>query len=372
MWHDFFSHAPYICKREKREMERPSNTNKGYLFFKKMSENVSSDEEKQIQELLSDSEENRHELDLVKQIIAIEDEIKGQASYHLVEGYAGMKRKVEKKTRKVFHWSTFLYKVAAVLVFPLLISTLTLLYKDKQKRDDVVAWMEVEAAPGVISRLELPDHSKVWLNSGSKLRYPAVFTGGKREVELDGEGYFEVKSDKTNPFYVGTASGQKVMAYGTSFNVNAYEELEMMDAVLVTGKIDFILAGNTLSQLQPGEQAVFDKKRKTLDVRSVSAYEKIAWKDGKTVFRNASLDEVFRQLERRYNVEIVVHDDMRISGEYKCRVTFTNETIQQIFSYLEEAAPIKWKLSTPLLNNDTTLTKQRIDVWIKKDSYLIK
>ena len=95
-------------------------------------------------------------------------------------------------------------------------------------------------------------------------------------------------------------------------------------------------------------------------------YEKTAWKDGKIVFRNASLEDVFHQLSRRYNVDIVFHDDYKLSDGYRCRVTFTDETIQQIFGYLEIAAPIRWTVSTPVQKNDSTLVRQRVDVWLKK------
>ena len=141
------------------------------------------------------------------------------------------------------------------------------------------------------------------------------------------------------------------MAHGTRFNVNAYDEYEDIEAVLVEGKIDFLFSGKNLRELKSGEQAVFNKNTHSLVINPISIYEKTAWKDGKIVFRNASLEDVFHQLSRRYNVDIV---------------TFTDETIQQIFGYLEIAAPIRWTVSTPVQKNDSTLVRQRVDVWLKK------
>lgn len=339
---------------------------KEILFFKKYSEEITPDEKEKVQELLSASDDNREEMNLVEQIISVENEIKELASYDVSEGYQGMMQKIRKQ-KKIIHWSSWLLRIAAILIVPLLISTLALLYQNQEQRKELnrTGWVEVSAAPGLVSKFELPDQSKVWLNSGSTLRYPFRFMGHMREVELDGEGYFEVKSDKDNPFYVATGSGVKVMAHGTHFNVNAYDEYDGIEAVLSEGKIDFIFSGNTLQQLKPGEQAVFNKNSHQLTINPVSVYEKIAWKDGKVVFRNASLEEVFSQLSRRYNIDIFFHDDYKLSTGYRCRVTFTNETIQQIFSYLEIAAPIKWTVSAPVQQNDSTLVKQRVDVWLK-------
>lgn len=341
--------------------------NKEILFFKKYTEKTTPDEATMIEQLLAASGENRKEMDLVEQVISIEAEMKELASYDVSKGYLGMKQKLNERKSPI-HWSFWLTRIAVILVFPLLISTLTLLYlnREQQKELSRFEWMEVSAALGLISKFELPDQSKVWLNSGSTLRYPSRFTGNTREVELNGEGYFEVKSDQKNPFYVSAGSGVKVMAHGTRFNVNAYDEYDKIEAVLAEGKIDFLFADNRLRQLVPGEQAVFDRNSHQLMVTPVGIYEKIAWKDGKIVFRNASLEEVFHQLGRRYNVDIVFHDDYKLSLGYRCRVTFTNETIQQIFSYLEIAAPIKWTVSTPVRQSDSTLAKQRIDVWLKK------
>ena len=73
-------------------------------------------------------------------------------------------------------------------------------------------------------RYELPDHSVVWLNAGSTLRYPTVFREENRNVTLKGEAYFEVQADHKRPFYVNTPSGLSVYVYGTKFNVAAYED----------------------------------------------------------------------------------------------------------------------------------------------------
>lgn len=341
---------------------------KEILFFKKCSEQVSPQEEEYVQEHLSSSEKNRQEMEVVKEIVSIENEIKELSVYNIPNGYEKLTQKIKKENMRYRKFLFFLIRSAAILTIPLLISTLVLLRVNQDQREKLngFEWMEVSAAPGLISKFELPDHSVVWLNSGSTLRYPSRFTRKEREVKLEGEGYFDVKSDRTSPFYVTTSSGMKVIAYGTQFNVNAYQEYDEIETVLVEGKVDICFSGDNLSHLKPGERAVFNKKNYLSTVMKANIDEKIAWKEGKVLFRNASLEDVFQQLSRHYNVDIIFHDDYKLSSGYRCRVTFTNETIQQIFSYLEKAIPIKWKVSTPVQKEDSTLLKQQIDVWLNK------
>src|SRR5699024_8332285 len=96
------------------------------------------------------------------------------------------------------------------------------------------------AATGAVIRYELPDHSVVWLNSGSTLRYPTVFKKENRNVMLKGEAYFEVQADKERPFYVNTPAGLSVYVYGTKFNVNAYEDDNSIETVLEKGKVNVV------------------------------------------------------------------------------------------------------------------------------------
>lgn len=355
-----------IYRIRKLTKER-SSMNKEILFFKYSCGLATPEEEKLLQKLLANSENARNELKTVEEIIAIDNEIKELDRYDTSKGYIGMRQKVKAK-KKTAPFIVWMYRVAAILILPLLISIAALIHTNQMQQNELNrnVWMEVVSAPGLISRFELPDQSKVWLNSGSRLRYPSHFNGAEREVKLAGEGYFEVSSDKEHPFYVTTETGVKVMAHGTSFNVNTYNEYDVVEAVLVKGKIDLSFAGQTLRKMIAGEEAIFNKTSHQLMVNKVNTEEKTAWKDGKIMFRNATLEQVFKQLERRYNVDIIVHDVYKSAANYRCRVTFTNETIQQIFTYLEVAAPIRWAIDTPKQQGDSSLVKQRIDVWLNK------
>ena len=299
----------------------------------------------------------------IKQIKALTEDI---LEYHTVDvatAYNRVEKRIyRKETRRVR--MQIVSRIAAVLLLPLLLSSLLFSYLYFEQREQLAAlpYREVVSAPGTVTRIQLPDGSAVWLNAGSTLRYPAAFTGREREVELSGEGYFSVQSDPEHPFYVATADGLKVMAYGTRFNVNAYADEPWIEAVLERGKIDVLRNGRTV-RLEPGKQAVLCKASGELTVSAVNLDEKIGWKDGRLVFRNTPLEEVLKKLSKRYNTDIVLHKE---SGkEYRYRATFTTETVEQILDYLRLTAPIEWSVKRPEQTSDDSFVRGRIDVYQK-------
>ena len=253
-----------------------------------------------------------------------------------------------------------LVRYAAFLTIPLLLSSLILGYLYFGGTEDEEKYAEVMAASGAVIRYELPDHSVVWLNAGSTLRYPTVFRKNNRNVELKGEAYFEVQADKERPFYVRTSNGLSVYVYGTKFNVAAYDDDDYIETVLEKGKVNVITPTQETIVLAPGEQLLYDKNSQKTTKNKVDVYGKVAWKDGKLIFRNASLEEIFKRLERHFNVEIQF--DNRYGKEYKYRATFRTETLPQILDYLARSADMKWKIEEPHQQADDTLSKTKIRV----------
>lgn len=337
------------------------------LLIKYTQKQTTPEETRQVESWLKKSDDRQKESDILRQALELKTKINEHNSFNSQEAFAEVNRELEKRNRRR-SLVNYLSRVAAIISIPLLLSTLTFGYLFFERQaptiESSVQFMEVLSAPGMVTRLELPDHSKVCLNAGSTLRYPTVFTGNTREVELTGEGYFEVQSDKEHPFFVTTKSGLKVMAHGTQFNVNTYDEREEVEAILVEGLVDIHSYDKFIAGLKPGERLSYNKRTNKYEIRKVNIYENTAWKDGKIVFRNTSLDDVFRVLGQRFNVEIVFHNQKK-DKEYNCWATFTDETIYQIFSYLEQATPIRWKVNAMKQNSDATFTKQRIDVWLK-------
>lgn len=299
----------------------------------------------------------------IKQIQALTEDILEYQAVDVAAAYDRVEKRIHRKAAKRV-WMQTVFRVAAVLLLPLLMSSLlfSYLYFDQRKYMAEGMYQEVVSAPGTVTRIQLPDRSTVWLNAGSTLRYPSAFTGREREVELSGEGYFSVQSDREHPFYVATADGLKVMAYGTQFNVNAYADEPLIEAVLERGKIDVIRNGQTV-RLEPGKQAVLCKATGQFTVSTVNLDEKTGWKDGRLVFRNAPLEEVLKKLSKRYNTDIVLHK--KSEKEYRYRATFTTETVEQILNYLRLTAPIEWSVKEPEQVSDDSFVRGRIDVYQK-------
>jgi ferric-dicitrate binding protein FerR (iron transport regulator) len=295
---------------------------------------------------------------------ALETDIQENKNINKTEAYRRTRWKIEKVSRKksMLH---FLNRVAAIFILPLLISTMILSYillEEKEEGSVSVPFTEVTALPGMIVRAQLSDSSEVWLNSESTLRYPVRFSSGKRTVSLTGEAFFEVRNNPEHPFEVNTSDGITVMARGTSFNVNAYPEDRVTEAVLQEGIIDIHYKGNHIS-VAPDEMISIDKVSELFKRSCINIQEKTGWKDGLLIFRNTPLDEVLKKISRRYNVEIVLHRET--NEDYRVRATFSSETLPQILDILKIAAPIRWSIKEIHQNSDLTYSRQKIDVWIK-------
>lgn len=163
-------------------------------------------------------------------------------------------------------------------------------------------------------RLTLPDGSKVWLNAASSIRYPAAFGNKERRVEITGEAYFEVAKFRNLPFRVNTPSGE-IQVLGTHFNVNAYANEPAETTTLLEGKISLSTTGNQQSLiLQPGQQAQYiqpaaqapDFLKNEIKVQNVDTGPVIAWTNNNFVFSNTSLGAAMRQIERWYDVEVIL------------------------------------------------------------------
>ncbi len=162
----------------------------------------------------------------------------------------------------------------------------------------------------------LPDGSKVWLNAASSLRFPTVFKGSKREVELKGEAYFEVAPDKSMIFEVNTRN-QVVQVLGTHFNINAYPDEPSVNTTLLEGSVIVSdLRTNTTQLLKPGEQSKVSQKMEVVNVKD--AGEAVAWKDGYFQFNDEDIQTVMRQIERWYDVKVIYEGKVpkyRFGGE---------------------------------------------------------
>lgn len=147
----------------------------------------------------------------------------------------------------------------------------------------------------------LADGSKVWLNADTRLTYPTRFTGEKREVELEGEAYFEVQHDDKMPFIVKT-SKSAIRVYGTTFNVKAYPDDSFQKTTLEEGSIGLIVNDKEF-RLVPDEQAVLNSDN-DVSICKINARQQSVWRHGHFLFDNENLEDIMAQLSRWYNVNI--------------------------------------------------------------------
>lgn len=340
---------------------------KEILFFRYCHNETTQEEERQVHRLLSCSEESRKEMDILKKAIDIENRINDLSSHDTETGYEKMLKKVSRYESRKRTWQLIL-KACAVIVIPLLISVtaLSVVNISLVKQLDDRGWQEICASPGTIANIDLPDSSRVWINSGSTLRYPSRFKKGKRQVFLKGEAYFEVHADTENPFCVTTASGLEVSARGTKFNVSCYEDDFNEEVSLSEGVVYISVDKKERCRLNPGETCLYTPETESIQINDVNIYEKTAWTEGKIIFRNASLEDVFKRLGRRYNIDFIFHDPYGLSDDYKCRITFKDETIRQAMNYLQIAAPLRYSSEPAAITDSGALQRQQIHVWLDR------
>ena len=166
--------------------------------------------------------------------------------------------------------------------------------------------------------LVLADGTRVWMNSETELKFPRVFTGDKRQVELvSGEAYFDVRKDKIKPFIVRNKD-LDLTVLGTQFNIQNYSDEHEIITTLVEGAVQ-LSSDKTI--LHPGEQATYNKATRETQVETVDTELFTAWREGRLIFKSTRLETVLKQLSRWYDVKFVYEEerlkDLIFSGKMK-------------------------------------------------------
>jgi ferric-dicitrate binding protein FerR (iron transport regulator) len=221
-----------------------------------------------------------------------------------------------KKSEKVFFLQNRNWAIAASLlllmglsffVYQSSINTITKQYATK---------------PGEHAKIMLSDGTKIWLNAGSRLKYPAKFKGDTREVYLTGEAFFDVAKDKKHPFIIHTDK-MDTKVLGTSFNVQAYPDHATQEVSVLTGRVN---VKSTVTEenvyVTPGQKVVFKSKSNKLQAFTDIPLNSISlWRKNIIVFEDAPLPEVIATINRKYNVTIEIGNknlnNLKISAYFK-------------------------------------------------------
>lgn len=245
-----------------------------------------------------------------------------------------------------------------------------LLWPAEQIKNTTAKSSEVIAKLGARTKLVLPDGTQVWLNSGSKLNYKNDFDSKFREVELDGEAFFDVVKDTKHPFIVH-ASSINIKVVGTAFNVKSYQQDETIETTLLRGIIEVSKKDNPTGPkviLRPNEKLIFNKlsvttrpaviseKKDSLQANATSDISitpiaknvpdsnkiETSWMYNKLIFDGDTFSELAEKMERWYNVKIIFKSNELY--HYRFKGVFSSETVQEAFDALKLTANFKYKI----------------------------
>ncbi len=238
------------------------------------------------------------------------------------------------KKTKALPWKHYVIsfmKVAAIFVLGFALH----FFLNWQKTTHHELQHQIHVPTGQHVEIMLADGSKVWLNSGSTLTFPSKFNGKKRMVELDGEGFFEVKSDKEHPFIVSTSKYQ-VKAVGTSFNIYDYQDSPQFEAALLNGKVEVTTNAKKSSVviLTPNQRAALCQG--VLEVKPIKNANNYLWRKGILYF-NEPLLEVFDKLQEYYDIEFQIRNSSLTRKSPYCTGKFrAKDGLEHIIRVLKE------------------------------------
>ncbi len=178
------------------------------------------------------------------------------------------------------------------------------------KKSTTTVYNTISTPQGRRYQLMLEDGTKVWLNAASSIRFPAVFTGNERRVEVSGEAYFEVSKNDKQPFIVsvkpiGAGKPVDVKVLGTHFNVHAYSNEAISRTTLLEGSVE-ITSGESKVKLLPGQQAAVNNNISVM--KNVNTDKVMAWKNNRFYFQEDDIRDIMQQLARWYDIDVVFEE----------------------------------------------------------------
>lgn len=233
--------------------------------------------------------------------------------------------KKQKRTRKIFGWLGTAVAASIVAIAFLLTN-----------KEEPVQWHEVYAQRGETERITLADGTSLWLNSDTRVIYPSRFDSHSRTIYIDGEIYADVTPNKEKPFIV-SASDVRVKVHGTKFSFKAYAEMDNVEVALISGSVtmeDCNHENGFSRTLKPGELVRYNKTFGTAEDYCINPVTYGSWQNNHNIrFINQSLADIAEDLEKRFDVEIVIADDTLAKTQYYASF-INNEGLDKILCAL--------------------------------------
>jgi len=235
--------------------------------------------------------------------------------------------KDQRRSRKI----TFseVMKYAAILIVAVVVSRFIF---PELKSVDIVAMQSLYVPAGQRAEITLEDGTKVWLNANTTLTFPNQFSGKTREVSINGEGYFEVVSNKLKPFIVKTDK-YNIKVWGTKFNVLAYSGHKNFETALFEGSVEVLKSGGSKGILIQPDQRIFQEKDQ-LTIAPITDVNHQLWKEGIISFQDESFTELVNKLQLYFDMKIEVKNNKILNNQ--CTGKFrTKDGVEHILKVLQ-------------------------------------
>lgn len=312
-------------------------------------------EVEQVEAWYGESQENQKMLEQVYYISFMSDRISSYKHADVERSLASLKRRIHDNERKkgfVYRLSKYYGRaIAASVIVGLLVLGGVMTVKVAQY---VSKPFTVVTALGQRTQVVLPDGTMVWVNACSKLEYYSTLFSRERRVNMEGEAYFEVKTDKTAPFIV-TSSGMQTRVLGTKFNIRTNLEEHLVIATLFSGSIKATAQKMKIAGIvmKPQQQLLYNTETGYTRLMESPSSDAVDWINGKLHFQHATMEEISRELERYYNVDIVFMD----SGLQRERFTCDFDTVDNIYNILSTLQLTK--------TFSYKINKNRVELYVK-------
>lgn len=320
------------------------------LFERYLEGETNQEEERVVLDYLADQANEDSEFHQVMEKVWDKQTKKTDHSAAAEQGLVKIWSKVEENEPKSSPlYAIFKYAAAIVVIISAALAWYTY-HKVQEPEKVAITYLTKTTFKGEKVKLVLPDSSIVYLSAGSKLIWPSRFIKGRlRNIRLEGEAFFEVKRDTTSPFIVHSGQMQ-TQVLGTSFNIYAYPQDHTFSVAVRTGKVS--VSANSqgkmkqLSLLTPGMKLFYYLNKQNYSLGSEPITDINSWIKNNFVFKDASLPNILRSLERYYNVNI----ELQGNQLSKCRfnATFSNKSINDVMEeiHIMSGKHINYKIDT--------------------------
>ncbi len=320
------------------------------LIIKFFDNNCSPQEEKQVMEWANESRENMDYFVKMKNIHVYSTMPDTQAGKDELESFKSKYIKPGNFNR-VFRILSL--SVAAVLILLLALNLNRNWLRSKYDVRDIISMANIPSGfkdtvyteKGVKASIVLPDGSKVWLNSDTRILFPKKFIGKSREVELSGEAYFEVEKDSLKPMIVRTNKNFRIEVLGTKFSIKSYDNDTDANATLYSGSIRLIThkrGKEVITHLNPNESVIIKDNTVSFVSQKEDLTKKTAWKEGDLIFDSVTFSEAAKMIERWHGVSILINNPALLNEVISAN--FHSESVIEIMELLKFSVGFEYEV----------------------------